>query len=46
MKFDAIENKPRFAPPPLGYHTTEGLSNILNIDEKQLDQLRNDGAVL
>ena len=46
MKFDTIDNRARTAPPPLGYHTSEVLSQILNFDEEEVEQLRNDGAVL
>ena len=46
MKYSSIDNRPRLAPPPLGHHTREVLSRVLNYDEQEIQQLKIDGAIL
>ena len=46
MKYSTIENKARSAPPPLGFHSFEVLSRVLNLNEEEVEQLRNEGAIL
>ena len=46
VKYSTIENKARAAPPPLGYHSSEVLSSVLNFNEEEIEQLRKEGAIL
>jgi len=45
VKFSSLDNRPRLAPPPVGYHTREVLSKVLNINEEEIESLQEDGAI-
>lgn len=45
VKFSKSENYPRFAPPPLGKHTKETLSQVLGLGEDEMCRLVKDGVI-
>ena len=45
MKFSDSENQPKSAPPALGQHTKEVLSDILGYSEQTINDLANDKVI-
>ena len=45
VKFSDSENQPKSAPPALGQHTKEVLSDILGYSEQTINDLANDKVI-